>query len=398
MSKSKSKSKYKNGLFRMRQISKSGKGEQEAVGEGPAARISGGGCMASSPAPAALAQVRLDAASVLARVQTALSFQVATALQVALDAFLARGVQLAALVLLCVALQAAAALGRVPVETVRGVLVVQVGQTLQGLLVFKDWTAGSTERLVQGFLVNTLGLCVPSVLELLSPRFVASPYVQNALSVWLFQYASSTREVLASVDFGVSPAVVCLLAFALSVSARRLGSSLEALYKYIARAWHMLLVDWLLRTLALSTAGAPTGLQIALLAMVVLVVDALALEHQSMLRDVRGYTVFRIAGELQGLGVLSRDRASAVGAALLAFCAHTSLGALQLRSRVASSVAEVFLVASANVLVQSATSGEAAVAQQLLRAGLVCVLTYAVQAALTDQGDEAAGAGAREKA
>jgi hypothetical protein len=33
----------------------------------------------------------------------------------------------------------------------------------------------------------------------------------------------------------------------------------------------MLLVDWLLRTLALSTAGAPTGLQIALLAMVVVV-------------------------------------------------------------------------------------------------------------------------------
>jgi hypothetical protein len=41
-------------------------------------------------APAALAQVRLDAARVLARVQTALSFQVATALQLALDALLAR--------------------------------------------------------------------------------------------------------------------------------------------------------------------------------------------------------------------------------------------------------------------------------------------------------------------
>lgn len=353
---------------------------------------------AAAPTQAALAQVRLDAARVLARVQTALSFQVATALQLALDALLAPGEQLAALVLLCVAVQAAAAIGHLPVETVRGVLVVQVGQTLQGLLVFKDWAAGSTQRLVQGFLLNTLGLCVPSVLELLSPRFVASPYVQNALSVWLFQYATSTREVLARVDFGVSPAIVCLLTFALSASARRPASTQEAaaLYKYVARAGHMLLVDWLLRTLALSTAGAPTGLQIALLAMVIVVVDALALERLSLLRDVRGYTVYRIAGELQGMGVLSSDRASAVGAALLAFCAHTSLGAMKLHSRLTSSAAEVFFVASANVLVQSATSGEAMVAQQLLRAGLVCVLTYAVQAALTDK-PAAPEAGARQK-
>jgi hypothetical protein len=182
------------------------------------------------------------------------------------------------------------------------------------------------------------------------------------LSVWLFQYASSTREVLARVDFGVSPAYVCLLAFALSASARRLaaGSGVEvfALFKYLARAWHMLLVDWLLRTLTHSTGGLQRGLQIALLAMVVVVVDALALESLSLMRDVRGYTVFRIAGELQGLGVLSSDSASALGAALLAFCAHTGLGALQLHSRVTSSAAEVFFVASVNVLVQSATSGQ----------------------------------------
>jgi hypothetical protein len=248
----------------------------------------------AAPTPAALAQARVDARRVLARVQTTLSFQVATALQLALNALLTPGEQLAALVLLCVAVQAAGAIGHWPVETVRGVLVVQVGLTLQGLLVFKDWAQGSTQRLAQGFLLNTLGLCVPSVLELLSPRFVASPYVQNALSVWLFQYASSTREVLERVDFGVSPVFVCLLAFALSVSAQRLSLGSTALYKYVARALHMLLVDWLLRTLALSTAGAPTGLRIALLALVIVVVDALALEKLSLLRDVRGYTVYQV--------------------------------------------------------------------------------------------------------
>lgn len=360
--------------------------------------ISGARTMAAAPGRSAVEQARVDAGRVVARVQAALSFQVATALQGALDAVLEPGEQLAALVLLCVCVQAAAMVGHVQAETVRSVLVVQVGQTLQGLLVYKEWASSSTQGLVLGFLLNTLGLCVPSVLELLSPEFVASAYVQNALSVWLFQYASSTREVLARVDFGVSPAYVCLLAFALSAGARRLaaGSGAEAfaLFKYLARAWHMLLVDWLLRTLAHSTGGLQRGLQIALLAMVVVVVDALALESLSLMRDVRGYTVFRIAGELQGLGVLSSDSASALGAALLAFCAHTGLGALQLHSRVTSSAAEVFFVASVNVLVQSATSGEAGVAQQLLRAGLVCVLAYAVQKELA-RGDEVDGEGRR---
>jgi hypothetical protein len=32
-------------------------------------------------------------------------------------------------------------------------------------------------------------------------------------------------------------------------------------------------------------------------------VDALALESLSLLRDVRGYTVYRIAGELQGMEI-----------------------------------------------------------------------------------------------
>jgi len=338
--------------------------------------------------PSALEQARADAGAVLARVQAAVSFQVALVLQGSLDEIMTPAEQLAALVLLCVCVQVATMLRRVETEVpeiARGVLVVQVGQTLQALLVAKA-QAGGREEIVVGFLLNTLGLCVPSVLELVTPRFVASAYVQNALSVWLFQYASSTRKVLAAVDFGVSPALVCLLAFLLSLSAQRLGkrSALEALalYKYVARAWHMLLVDWLLRAVTESGAGLVQALQIALMAMLVIVVDTLELGYLSLLRDVRGYIVYRIAGELQGLGVLSQDAASALGAAFVMFCAHTGLGALSMRSLATSSAVEVFFVASVNVLVQGATSGKTGAALQVLNAGLVCVLAYQTQRAL----------------
>jgi hypothetical protein len=328
------------------------------------------------------AQVRLDAGRVVQRVRTALSFQVATALQTALDAWMAPGEQLAALVLLCLCVRAMA--GFTEAEIAHEVLVVQVGQTLQGMLAYKEWATSSTSGLALGFLLNTLGLCLPSVLELVSPAFVASSYVQNALSVWLFQYASSTRQVLQRVDFGVSVAFVCVLAFVLSLQARKLVARLQAyaLYKYVARAGHMLLVDALLGVITGSELGAVPGLRIALLAVVVLAADSLDSEGMGLMQDVRGYIVYRIAGELQGLGVLSSDGTTVLAAALLAFCAHTGLGALQLRSGLASSAAEVCFVASANVLVASATSGEAGMARQLLSAGLVSVLAYQVHALL----------------
>ena len=272
------------------------------------------------------AQVRLDAGRVVQRVRTALSFQVATALQTALDAWMAPGEQLAALVLLCLCVRARA--GFTEAEIAHEVLVVQVGQTLQGMLAYKEWATSSTSGLALGFLLNTLGLCLPSVLELVSPAFVASSYVQNALSVWLFQYASSTRQVLQRVDFGVSVAFVCVLAFVLSLQARKLVARLQAyaLYKYVARAGHMLLVDALLGVITGSELGAVPGLRIALLAVVVLAADSLDSEGMGLMQDVRGYIVYRIAGELQGLGVLSSDGTTVLAAALLAFCAHTGLG------------------------------------------------------------------------
>jgi hypothetical protein len=327
-------------------------------------------------------QARLDALSVVSRAESVLSFQLATALQTSLDEVMSAGEQLAVLVLLCLSLEGMA-MGQehrgVRFTVTHSVLVVQVGQTLQGLLLYRTWAESGMHGLALGFLVNTLGLCLPSVLELVSPGFISSAYVQNALSVWLFQFAASTRIILARVDFGVSPTYICLLAFALG-SFRTRSSTQHSTYKYVARAWHMMLVDWLLRTVAESTLGLRQMLQIALLAMLVVVVDLLGLERISLFREVRGFTIFRIASELQRLGVLSSDRVSALATALLAFCAHTGMGMLRLHSTVTSSAAEVFFVACTNVIVQSASSGGGAV--QLARVGVVCIVAYAAQAAL----------------
>ena len=125
-------------------------------------------------ARSALEQARADAGTVLARVQAAVSFQVALALQGSLNEVMSPAEQLAALVLMCVCLHVASTERHVQEELARSVLVVQVGQTLQTLLLNSSSVASSREEMVLGFLLNTLGLCVPSVLELVTPQFVAS--------------------------------------------------------------------------------------------------------------------------------------------------------------------------------------------------------------------------------
>ena len=124
-------------------------------------------------------------------------------------------------------------------------------------------------------------------------------------------------------------------------------------------------------------------LQMSLLTMLVVIVDELQLDRLSLMRDVRGYLLYRIAGELQELGVLSMDGSSALSAALLAFCAHTAMQKMALYSRLGSALTDMLLIACVNVVTQNASSGAGAdAAQQFTRVGVVCILTYKVNALL----------------
>jgi len=332
------------------------------------------------------AQVKTDAVRVLIRAESVLSFQIATALQTSLYSVLTASEQLATLLILCVGLEGFARAVKtkdIGFEISRKVLIVQLGQAAQELLVFKNWASSSTEGVAQGFLLNTLGLCVPGAIEIFNPAFMQSAYLQNALAVWLFQYATTTRQALARVDFGVSPFFLCLFTFALTTRARFINTGIPelSLYKYVARAWHMLLVDWMLRTLAHATEIMPHVVQIVLWALLIIVVDRLGLDKLSLMQDVRGFTIFRIAAELQRMGLLSVDAGSSVLAALLVFCVHTSLSVLDLQSRAIASFSEVMFVACTNVILQNASVGEGA--PQLTLVCIVCVCVYEVQTALT---------------
>jgi hypothetical protein len=338
-------------------------------------------------------EVRSDVLRVLQQLQAIVSFQLAGALQRSLDVLLSAPEQVGVLVLLWLSVRGAARVWKADVAVARSVLVVQAGQSvLRALSAASGWAAGSAAEVAVGFLANTFALCLPSLLAVVVPRLVATDYVQNAISVYLFQYATASRELLLRVDFGVSPAVFCVLALALSGSVRAglLGAAATRLYEHVFQAWHMLLVDWLLRAVAADAAGLPQQLQIALLLMIVIFVDELGLARVGALRDVRGYTVFRVAGALQLLGALATDSTGSLAAAMLVLCARTVLRILRVHSRVLDSVSDIVFVACVNVLLADVTSDSRDPRDYdaellVLRVAVVSILAHGVHALLVPQ-------------
>jgi hypothetical protein len=337
-------------------------------------------------------EVRADVLRVLRQLQAIVSFQLAGALQRSLDMLLSAPEQVGVLVLLWLGVRGATRVWKADVAVARSVLVVQAGQSvLRALSAASGWAAGSAAEVAVGFLANTFALCLPSLLAVVVPRLVATDYVQNAISVYLFQYATASRELLLRVDFGVSPAVFCVLALALSGSVRAglLGAATR-LYEHVFQAWHMLLVDWLLRAVAADAAGLPQQLQIALLLMIVIFVDELGLARVGALRDVRGYTVFRVAGALQLLGALATDSTGSLAAAMLVLCARTVLRILRVHSRVLDSVSDIVFVACVNVLLADVTSDSRDPRDYdaellVLRVAVVSILAHGVHALLVPQ-------------
>jgi hypothetical protein len=333
-------------------------------------------------------EVRSDELRVLASLRRIVSFQLASALKSRLDVFLSAPEQLGLMVLMWAFVSCAARCSRADLYVARSVLVVQAGQSVLAVVSHAGgWAAGGVAAVALGFLTNTFALCLPSLLSVVCPALMQTDYVQNAISVYLFQYATASRELLARVDFGVSPAIFCLLA--LSVSSRVSARVLEAvhLYKHVFQAWHMLLVDWLLRVAVESGAGLPPLLQISVLLMLVIAVDELGLGRLEVLRDVRGYTVYRVAGAMQSLASLSGGAAidgsaSSLAAALLLLCTRSVLRILRVHSRVVDSFSEIFFVACVNVLLQDVASSPQEDVR-LLRVSLVCVLAYQINALLT---------------
>ena len=227
------------------------------------------------------AQAQSDLLRVVGRLQSVLNYQLALALQKTLGDFLQPTEQLSALLLIAVCERAldSVCMGS---EIVRGVLVVQVGQAIQNLLPSTAWTTASE---------------------------------------------TPTRTLLTRVHFGVPPAYICLLAFLLShrVLSDSQASGVLTLFQYVGRALHMLFVDWFLGSVVASTHELSQLLQMSMLTMLVVIVDELQLDRLSLMRDVRGYLLYRIAGELQELGVLSMDGSSALSAALLAIISLAGL-------------------------------------------------------------------------
>lgn len=327
------------------------------------------------------AQMMADVVRLVARLESVMNFQIATALQTTVQFSLSAPLQLCSVVQLCLLVHAAQRAWRTDARIARDVLAIQVGQTILRVLGgVQEWAGegGVSIRL----LFFTFALFFPTMLAIVNPALMANDYAQNAVSVYLFQYATMSRELVARVDFGTSPAIVSLLVMVISTPLHRVFAKQAALNlcANLFQAVHMLLVDLLLGSVTDTTGGMPQTTQIAALLMVVVVVDELSLGSVSVFKDVRGYTVFRIAGEVQRMQALSMDASSSLAVCLHVFCVRNVLRILRVSSRVADSVSEIVLVVCINVLIQSFTGGAHTTdlnpELRFLRVSFFCIVSY----------------------
>jgi hypothetical protein len=335
--------------------------------------------------------MRADVLQMLQRLQSIVNFQLASALQLSLDLFLSPFEQVGVILLLCLCLHVATLGWNTNVTVPRSILIVQMGQSVLRILSFaQGWTTGGMSRVAIMFLANTFALCLPSLLSVLNPKFAATDYVRNAVTVYLFKYATTSRELLAIVDFGVSPFFFSVLALVVSFHLKSfvdLGNARE-IFQYVFQALHMLLIDWLLQTVVADAVSLPLLLQVALMLMIVIFMDKLRLadSHVDVLKDVRSYTVWRVAGQLQRLSMLFTDSTSSLAAAVMVHCARGLMNILCVHTRVVDSLSEIVSMACINVLVQNASDVSEDLQNdtevQVLRVFLLCMFCHWVQTLL----------------
>jgi hypothetical protein len=258
------------------------------------------------------------------------------------------------------------------------------------------------------FLLRTYSLCLPSVLGSVSPVMLSNDYVQNAISSYVYRYAQNSQEMLRGIDFGAPPLYVCVLMIVIARHTAFARIQHSSIFTYVFQGLRLLLVDVLTRSLWDSTLGAPKFARTALSLGLVLAVDVLGLARWGMLRDVRGYAVFKTAQQLNSIGIISLDEGSTCAVAVVLLCARSAAAHAHISVEehkrgekagrggdvtglpltepalitAAHSVADIVCVASINALLQDMMAG-AASSSPLVRFLLVCVV--AVMACTTQK-------------
>lgn len=302
-----------------------------------------------------------DLMTVVRRLQTVISFQIADVLQKMLNQWLSSLYLFFAILLFCCVVEFVVRYGKLKsLSILQRVGVIQVGQSLLQLISEVQDINVKYQTLANcvGWLLRTATLCVPAMLY---SDVRTNEYVDNAIRVYLYQYTDATREFVLNINFGLPPLYLAVLGVLLSMRAKSWKGQQSRLYEYFYKAFHMLTVDLVLSSIETSTSGSSDYLKILLQAVVVLSIDAINQVQEDMLTEIRSYAIWRIAKQLFDLNVSALDLTSTVGISLMIFVARRVLESrlTSVMSQYLHTIVEILFLTSINLILQPVVSSHA---------------------------------------
>jgi hypothetical protein len=261
--------------------------------------------MARDAKDSAACQVLADTNELTARLESTLEFQIASALQRRLILLISPALSLEAVLILCFLAGYIERFLRWDIDVSKRVLLAVLGQLI--MHVVDNTLAHYGARAHAAFLLRTCALCVPHVIGVINPAFLANEYVQSSIFVMLYAYAQGSQQMLEGVDFGAPPLFICVFAFVLSQRSASLILQRHNLgmFQLVFRGWRMMLVNVIITSIQGNALGSTLWSQMAQSLALVLAIDVLGLSSQSVLHDVRGYAVYRTATHLVDLQTMS---------------------------------------------------------------------------------------------
>lgn len=309
-----------------------------------------------------------DFVTLVRKAQNAILFSVASVLQEILQQYFVRFELLAATITLSITLhELSCTYDNVIWHVLKQSAVVQTGQSVVNFIDSYAMDQENTLVLSQclSWLLQTCVLCLPAMLQ---SRFKHDEYIQNAVTVFLYQYAATLKSIAVQIDFGTSSFFVVIFVMSLTVYWHDIDTTHLQMYKYILKGTHMLLVELLFDTIVNFSRSHAISAQITLQMLSIFCMDSMNAHVETFL-EVRGYAVWRLARTLYSLSQDAVDAQTTIAASILVIFVRyiAQIQAFSVQSQFSSSVAELlFLVALNHLLLPIVSKTSTSTMQHLL--------------------------------
>ena len=342
--------------------------------------------------------MRRDGLQLSNRLQTVIRFQIATNLQIYLNDILEPNMQLPIMFLLIVGTELGVRHYNIyPLKLLRSVVVIQSGQCLLRYIASlsqNQYPSKYMQTRLTSWMITTASLCLPGML---GTKSTSNTYINNAVTVFLYQYTAATRSMVQIIDLGISPlyiAILCVV-FALRLNVWKtpeIQADALSLHVYFFKAFHMLIVEILLFSLESLSKPLNAFCQLMLQMIVVLTIDTI--NHKQQFEEIRGYSIWRVSRLILNLNFNSNLHMNAMltcGVAILVFFSRRLpwVHSMYTSARSTHTLAEIVFLVSMNLILKPiSTQTNAHVQMQLLLILIISIIAQSIDFLITDKSPE----------